>query len=395
MSETTFPALVVHADRLEAKGSFAEAQAEYLDPDPRTVEELEALVRQKNAGIVAHYYMAPELQGVLARLRWPHVHISDSLLMADKAVAMVDGSADVPGAERIVVLGVDFMSENARAMLDKGGRAQDARLPRRGRSDRLLARRGGREHTLRAFLDRGRRGAARAARRLHQHEPGTKAEAHARCPRSPARARTWCRRAHGLRRGARRRGLLRARHVHGPEPRQALPHARRRSATTPCAPCTPPTTWPRSSASLPRFHCFDEGHCIVHHMFGAEVAERVRTSYPHAFVTAHLEVPGEMFELGPRARGARAAVWSAPPRTSSPSSRRSCAARPRAARAPPRSRSCSAPRRAWSPRSCAVQACLSDGPRRRRVRDRVPRRERGHHPHERAEPPRRARRRGR
>jgi quinolinate synthase len=85
MSETTFPALVVHADRLEAKGSFAEAQAEYLDPDPRTVEELEALVRQKNAGIVAHYYMAPELQGVLARLRWPHVHISDSLLMAESA----------------------------------------------------------------------------------------------------------------------------------------------------------------------------------------------------------------------------------------------------------------------------------------------------------------------
>ena len=32
-------------------------------------------------------------------------------------------------------------------------------------------------------------------------------------------------------------------------------------------------------------------------MFGAEVAERVRQDYPDAFVTAHLEVPGEMFQV--------------------------------------------------------------------------------------------------
>jgi quinolinate synthase len=33
-------------------------------------------------------------------------------------------------------------------------------------------------------------------------------------------------------------------------------------------------------------------------MFGAEVVEQVEQGYPDAYVTAHLEVPGEMFALG-------------------------------------------------------------------------------------------------
>jgi quinolinate synthase len=51
-------------------------------------------------------------------------------------------------------------------------------------------------------------------------------------------------------------------------------------------------------ALLPRFHYFEQGTCIVHHMFGAEVVNLVRRHYADVFVTAHLEVPGEMFELG-------------------------------------------------------------------------------------------------
>jgi quinolinate synthase len=51
-------------------------------------------------------------------------------------------------------------------------------------------------------------------------------------------------------------------------------------------------------ALLPRFHHFRQGICVVHHMFGADVARRVREDYPEAMVTAHLEVPGEMFALG-------------------------------------------------------------------------------------------------
>ena len=65
-------------------------------------------------------YLFPleQVQGVLssAAERWPHIHISDSLVMADRAVAMVEA-----GCTAVAVLGVDFMSENVRAILDEAG----------------------------------------------------------------------------------------------------------------------------------------------------------------------------------------------------------------------------------------------------------------------------------
>jgi len=62
--------------------------------------------------------MDPEVQGVLtaAQKRWPHIHISDSLVMADTAVRMAEAEC-----QYITVLGVDFMSENVRAILDQAG----------------------------------------------------------------------------------------------------------------------------------------------------------------------------------------------------------------------------------------------------------------------------------
>src|SRR5690606_8296515 len=111
-----FPSLLIRRDEIVAQGTFAEAQAEYLRPDPNVVAELRALLEAKNAGVVAHFYMDPELQGVLSACDWPHIQISDSLLMADAGVRMAEA-----GVETIVVLGVDFMSENVRAMLDAAG----------------------------------------------------------------------------------------------------------------------------------------------------------------------------------------------------------------------------------------------------------------------------------
>ena len=62
--------------------------------------------------------MDPEVQGVLSQAgeRWPHIGISDSLLMADRAVKMAE-----QGCQAVAVLGVDFMSENVRAILDEAG----------------------------------------------------------------------------------------------------------------------------------------------------------------------------------------------------------------------------------------------------------------------------------
>lgn len=60
----------------------------------------------------------PQVQGVLtsAAASWPHIHISDSLVMADAAVKMA-----AEGCTSVAVLGVDFMSENVRAILDEAG----------------------------------------------------------------------------------------------------------------------------------------------------------------------------------------------------------------------------------------------------------------------------------
>lgn len=307
MSETTFPSLVVHRDRLEAKGSFAEAQAEYLDPDLRTVAELDALVREKNTGIVAHYYMAPELQGVLARLTWPHVHISDSLLMADKAVAMVEGAGGAPasgakGAERIVVLGVDFMSENARAMLDKAGHTDTpvyrvaaepigCSLADAAESPRYLA-----------YLDR----AAQVPHALHvvyiNTSLRTKAQAHARVPTITVTSSNVVQTVLSA-----FAEIPDAEVFFGPDTYMGRNLEKLFRTLLTLGDDAVRAVHPAHDVAsierlLPRFHYFEEGHCVVHHMFGAEVAERVRAHYGHAYVTAHLEVPGEMFELALAAR---------------------------------------------------------------------------------------------
>ncbi len=51
-------------------------------------------------------------------------------------------------------------------------------------------------------------------------------------------------------------------------------------------------------SALERFHYFEAGNCIVHHLFGEDVVSRVQRDYADALITAHLEVPGAMFRLG-------------------------------------------------------------------------------------------------
>eukprot|EP00873_Tetraselmis_striata_P011837 jgi/Tetstr1/432101/TSEL_021572.t1 len=84
----TFPSLLLKANSISAQGPFAESQAQYLSPNPEAVDRVAELLSSKKVGVVAHFYMDPQVQGVLssAAERWPHIHISDSLVMADTAV---------------------------------------------------------------------------------------------------------------------------------------------------------------------------------------------------------------------------------------------------------------------------------------------------------------------
>lgn len=50
------------------------------------------------------------------------------------------------------------------------------------------------------------------------------------------------------------------------------------------------------------FADMQDGNCIVHDMFGHEVVEKIKDQYCDAFLTAHFEVPGEMFSLSMEAK---------------------------------------------------------------------------------------------
>lgn len=58
-------------------------------------------------------------------------------------------------------------------------------------------------------------------------------------------------------------------------------------------------------AALPRLHAFPDGTCVVHHIFGGETAAAVRAGYGDAYITAHFEVPGEMFAIAMQAQRER------------------------------------------------------------------------------------------
>lgn len=293
MTLPVFPSLRITADALIPQGAFAEAQAAFLKPDPKLVTELTMLLRQKNAGVVAHFYMDPELQGVLFSCDWPHIHVSDSLAMADRAIAMAE-----QGARTIAVLGVDFMSENVRAMLDASGYAhipvyrvatdpigcslaESAEAPAYG-----------------AYLME----ASEASRSLHvvyiNTSLVTKAKAHAIVPT------ITCTSSNVVQTILQAAAQIPEVQVwFGPDTYMGdnLAHMFRSLAEMPNEQIRnlhPAHDQASVRALLPRFHYFEQGTCIVHQMFGREVVDLVREHYSDVFVTAHLEVPGEMFELG-------------------------------------------------------------------------------------------------
>ncbi|MGB5810842.1 MAG: quinolinate synthase NadA [Polyangiales bacterium] len=293
MITPAFPSLRITADALIPEGSFAEAQAAFLRPQPDRVAGLTQLLREKNTGVVAHFYMDPELQGVLSACDWPHIHVSDSLAMADRAIAMAD-----QGVRTIAVLGVDFMSENVRAMLDASGYAH---IPvYRVASDPIgcsLAE-SAEAQAYGAYLS----DAAETPRSLHvvyiNTSLVTKAKAHALVPT------ITCTSSNVVQTVLQAAAQVPDGHVwFGPDTYMGQNLAAMFEALGAMTDRQIRDVHPahdRASIEVlrSRFHYFEQGTCIVHHMFGQEVVDTVREHYPDAFVTAHLEVPGEMFALG-------------------------------------------------------------------------------------------------
>lgn len=292
MKNSPFPAILLTANSLQAQGSFAAVQAKYFNPDWQSAQELTELLRNNHAGIVAHFYMDPELQGMLYACSWPHIHISDSLVMADRALEMAKA-----GLRRIFVLGVDFMSENVRTTLDASeySDVEVYRLSEQKIGCSLA--KAADSATYATFLQK----AAASSHPLHviyiNTSLYTKAYAQHLLPTLTCTS------------GNVVQTILQAfaqepsinlwfgpdtymgenlkimfeqfAHMEDAHIAQLHPHHHRASI----------------QQILQHFHYFQQGNCIVHHMFGADVAEQVERDYPNAYITAHLEVPGEMFAL--------------------------------------------------------------------------------------------------
>ena len=300
-----FPSLIVTKSGCEPKGSFAEAQAKYLTPDDQQVDKLAKLLIEKKCGIVAHFYMDPEVQGVLMRCKAKHpecasrIFISDSLVMADAAVRMVRDEK----CENICVLGVDFMSENVRAIIDDAG-FPEANVYRMS-SDAIgcsLAE-AAQTETYEKYL----REAGEAKNSLHviyiNTGLDTKASANAKVPTIACTSSNVVNTV--LQAAAQ---IPDVKIFYGPDTYMGgnLVELLTRASTTwsdeEIKQLHPEHDQKSVKKVLDNMEYFRDGACVVHHLFGGEVCRVVRDCYSDAYQAAHFEVPGEMFTLAMEAR---------------------------------------------------------------------------------------------
>ncbi|RQM13310.1 hypothetical protein KXD40_000583 [Peronospora effusa] len=287
-----FPSILVTAEGVSAQGSFAEAQANYLKPDMQVVEELDTLLHEKKMGIVAHFYMDPELQGILSSLSWPHTFIADSLAMGEAAAKMAK-----KGVQSVAVLGVDFMSESVRANLDSNNFEH---IPVYRLSEKKIGcslAESAEKQAYLAYLQK----AAKTPTSLHIVYINTslrsKAFAHDLVPT------ITCTSSNVVQTVLQAFAQVPDINVwYGPDTYMGenlqqmfehiaqLPDEKIRQIH-------PQHNQTTIAKLLTRFDYFKEGNCVVHHMFGDKVTQRVRDDYEHAYYTAHFEVPGEMFTL--------------------------------------------------------------------------------------------------
>jgi quinolinate synthase len=295
-----FPSLLIGSGgRLEPQGAFAEAQAQYLNPDPSQIDLLASILKEKNMGVVAHFYMDPEVQGVLMSVaeRWPHVYISDSLVMADTAVKMANA-----GCTSMAVLGVDFMSENVRAILDEAGfnHVKVYRMSPESIGCSLAEAAESQEYIQ--YLTE----ASKTPKSLHvvyiNTSLVTKAAADSLVPTITCTSSNVVQTV--------LQGFAQVPDAtiwYGPDTYMgrnlaALFTSLSSLSDEQVKEIHPLHTAASIKALLPRLKYYESGTCIVHHIFGGEVCELVKLAYNDAYLTAHFEVPGEMFGLAIQAK---------------------------------------------------------------------------------------------
>jgi len=329
---TSFPSLVIGPNhKLAPQGSFAEAQAAFLEPPKETVETLLDQLIDLKVGIVAHYYMDVELQGVLHAIKrrqmellhqqklqeedggvadsssrripeYPLVSISDSLKMGDDAVQMCTKN----NVNSIICLGVDFMSESVSAIMSKNGYANTPVYRATTNHIGCSLAESAEGDAYKAWLTKS---ANSGKKSLHVVYINTSLETKA--VSSSIIPTITCTSSNVL------STILQASIQMGPSELQICygPDTYMGDNLVSLLDAVLESKWSdeRIKRDLHPMHdqttiqalrdninVYPSGNCVVHHMFGHSVVETVLNDYDDAYVTAHLEVPGEMFQIALR-----------------------------------------------------------------------------------------------
>jgi quinolinate synthase len=254
-------------------------------------------------GIVAHYYMDVELQGVLQAVKnsangqlQNRVGIADSLKMGDLAVEMCKND----GVEAIACLGVDFMAESCAAILEKNGLGHIPVYRATSKAIGCSLAESAERDSYRAWLQNA------PEKALHVVYINTSLETKA--VSASIVPTITCTSSNVL------QTILQASAqigdeltiLYGPDTYMG------ENLVTLLDAIAADPTWDdariqkdlhpdHTNQSIRRLRdCLDvfpSGNCVVHHMFGGQVVETVKRDYADCFVTAHLEVPGEMFQI--------------------------------------------------------------------------------------------------
>lgn len=308
-----FPSIVLGPEQsVEPQGSFAEAQAEFLDPDLEMVETLKEGLLKTNMGIVAHYYMDVELQGILQSLKNSHpelkhrIGIADSLKMGDQAVDMCRDH----GVTSVVCLGVDFMSESVQAILGKNGFGDVPVYRATARHIGCSLAESAETEQYRAWLlKESKKALDDGCVPLHVIYINTSLETKAVSSSIvPTITCTSSNVVQTMLQAASEIPNLRV--MYGPDTYMGQNLERLLEVIEEADDWTDERIKSElhpahTNATLKKLKenlvVFPQGNCVVHHMFGNQVTDTVKEKYmnePDTYITAHLEVPGEMFDIG-------------------------------------------------------------------------------------------------
>lgn len=302
-----FPSIVIGPNKtIVPQGSFAEAQAQFLDPDPAAVQALSESLLRSNMGIVAHYYMDVELQGVLTAVQQSHpllkqrIGIADSLKMGDLAVQMCAGDN---GVDAVACLGVDFMAESVSAIMDKNGHAQVPVYRATAKAIGCSLAESAERDSYRAWLE----SAKHQENVLHVVYINTSLETKA--VSSSIIPTITCTSSNVL------KTILQAsaqvgpdlKLLYGPDTYMGdnlvtlldgiIANSQHWTDDRIANELHPSHNRSTLQQLRDKMNVYPHGNCVVHHMFGDQVVQAVKRNYDDAYVTAHLEVPGEMFQI--------------------------------------------------------------------------------------------------